>query len=168
MIKYYINKDANYCGDLSSGNVVNDYPIYAAAVADGTKAAPNVNGDGKLDAEDIDDIMDYIYYHYSASELFDNLVPKGLSKLTPAILDYLSTDFDVNNNGLSCDWIDSKVASIYILNHSECSFDEIVANSKYNIFEMFASSAIVDNNSFSDVIGEGYDARTIISWLTEE
>jgi hypothetical protein len=69
-----------------------------------------VNGDGKLDAEDIDDIMDYIYYHDSTSELFDNLVPKGLSKLTPAILDYLSTDFDVNNNGLSCDWIDSKVA----------------------------------------------------------
>ena len=26
MIKYYTNKDANYCGDLSSGNVVNDYP----------------------------------------------------------------------------------------------------------------------------------------------
>ena len=67
MIKYYTNKDANYCGDLSSGNVVNDYPIYAAAVADGIKAAPDVNGDGKLDAEDIDDIMDYIYYHYSTS-----------------------------------------------------------------------------------------------------
>lgn len=90
------------------------YEEWSAAVADGTAAMPDINGNGVIDKDD------YRYLEQYEKEIWAK-TPADETKLTDEIRTYLDEEFDLNDNGISGDLYDVMSAMAYIrINYPEC------------------------------------------------
>lgn len=93
------------------------YEEWSAAVDNGTADLPDVNGNGIIDKDDLSFLNQYEKEIWAKTPAADTVLPKN-------IREFLDTDFDLNENGISGDLYDVMGAGLYIrANYPELKTD---------------------------------------------
>ena len=93
------------------------YDKWSTAVKNGTADLPDVNGNGIIDKDDLSFLNQYEKEIWAKTPAADTLLPKN-------IRNFLDTDFDLNENGISGDLYDVMGAGLYIrANYPELKTD---------------------------------------------
>ena len=148
ILNYYIERYAAEHGLVTTRLTFNqeafdkEYLKWTDDLKNGKGISPDVDGDGKADIEDYRLLDDFVV------ELFAN-TPAEESELPEGIREFLDTEFDINNNGISGDIHDAMAGMAYIMANDPSCFKSLMES--------------------NDLIGENYESNlNILSKLPIE
>ena len=134
-----------YCSSFDKEKFKEDFKAYCKDVADGTKPAPDMNGDGKVDSADYNDAMTYLNRNFfpvigETEEEFEENMP-----LPKKVWDNFAKNCDLNNDGKSGNIYDIVMLQCYTLLNDDEAFNES-ANKKFMISKKLQSNfALLDS-----------------------
>ncbi len=123
------------------------YDKWSEAVINGTADLPDVNGSGSIDNEDFSFLQQYEKEIWAKTPAEDTMLPEN-------IRNFLDTDFDLNENGISGDLYDIMGASLFIrANYPESYTDVSVSAAPENIASFPKGDANCDSKvSVADAV----------------
>ena len=152
-----------YCSNFDKDKFSEEFKQYCKDIADGTKSAPDMNLDGKVDSGDYNDAMIYLNRTFfpvigETEEEFEENMP-----LPKKVWDNFANNCDLNGDGKSGNIYDIVMLQCYTLLNDDEAFNES-AGKEFKISKEFQNNfALLDSLDIERSGDSNLDGKTDIS-----